>query len=99
MTVPGRITLASGKVLAGKGEQPIPGGDRLIFETPGGGGYGNPRERAPEHVADDVRLGLVSRAAAKRDYAVVVDAEGGLDRAATGRLRSGRPRTGRRGAE
>ena len=37
---PGRVMLKSGTVLPGKGLQSIPAGDRLILETPGGGGYG-----------------------------------------------------------
>jgi N-methylhydantoinase B len=66
----GRITLSSGRKLAGKGMQTIPADERLIFETPGGGGYGEARERDSERVAADVRAGLVSREAALRDYGV-----------------------------
>ena len=43
----GRVRLASGKDLRGKGRQPIPAGDRLIMEMPGGGGLGDPRGGAP----------------------------------------------------
>ena len=43
-------------------------GDAMRIETPGGGGYGEPRERPPEAIARDVRDGKVSRAAATRDY-------------------------------
>jgi N-methylhydantoinase B len=64
----GRISLASGAELAGKGEQVIPAGERLVFETPGGAGYGDPRERSSELVERDVRMGLVSPEAATRDY-------------------------------
>ncbi|WP_095587456.1 hydantoinase B/oxoprolinase family protein [Actibacterium ureilyticum] len=32
-------------------------GDRVRVRTPGGGGYGNPAERDPAQVAEDVRLG------------------------------------------
>jgi N-methylhydantoinase B len=35
-------------------------GDVVRLETPGGGGLGNPREREPEHVLNDVRNGYVS---------------------------------------
>lgn len=41
-------------------------GDRVIVETPGGGGYGDPRKR--KTTADDVANGKVSLAAARRDY-------------------------------
>ena len=79
----GRISLRSGARLIGKGEHTIPGGDRLIFETPGGGGYGDPRERPAGEVAADVARGLVSREAAERLHAVVLDADGRLDEDAT----------------
>ena len=79
----GRAWLRSGPQLAGKGEHTIPEGDRLIFETPGGGGYGDPLERGAEAVAADVAKGLVSREAAERLYAVVLDEAGRLDAEAT----------------
>lgn len=43
-------------------------GERLVFDTPGGGGFGDPRKRAPEALEADLRKGLVSRKAAVRDY-------------------------------
>jgi N-methylhydantoinase B len=60
-------------------------GQRLRLQSPGGGGYGPAFERPPEAV--DVRLGYVSRMAALRDYAVVLDEEGRVDEAATGASR------------
>ncbi|MDE0813449.1 MAG: hydantoinase B/oxoprolinase family protein [Alphaproteobacteria bacterium] len=65
----GRITLSSGTVLKGKGFQDIPAGQRLMVETPGGAGIGNPHERAPEAIVADIRDGLVTPDAAERDYA------------------------------
>jgi N-methylhydantoinase B len=62
-------------------------GEKLVLETPGGGGYGEPQLRDPEAVARDVRLDFVSREAARRDYAVAVGADGTLDAAATAALR------------
>jgi len=64
-------------------------GQTLHLETPGGGGYGDPFERDPASVANDVRLGYVSHKAARDEYKVVIDASGAVDEAATGRLRSG----------
>jgi N-methylhydantoinase B len=43
-------------------------GDRLIVETAGGGGYGDPRMRDHDAVREDVRNGKVSAAAARDDY-------------------------------
>ena len=40
---PGRVGLASGAPLKGKGKQIVPAGDRLILELPGGGGLGKPK--------------------------------------------------------
>lgn len=44
-------------------------GERIRLETPGGGGYGPPSERKPEHIAEDLRLGYVTEAGVVRDYA------------------------------
>jgi hypothetical protein len=40
----------------------------MRIETPGGGGYGPPAERALDALAADLRSGKVSRKAAERDY-------------------------------
>jgi N-methylhydantoinase B len=47
---------------------PFRKGQRVRFETPGGGGFGAPAEREPERVARDVRLGFITPAAAEREY-------------------------------
>lgn len=47
--------------------------ERLILETPGGGGLGSPLEREPDRVLNDVREGLVSLSAAESIYGVVID--------------------------
>lgn len=62
-------------------------GDRVRVGTPGGGGYGDPLARDPAKVAEDVRLGRVSVAAARALHRVVV-VEEGLDAAATAALRA-----------
>jgi N-methylhydantoinase B len=43
-------------------------GDELRYRTPGGGGFGDPRERDRELVRADVEDGFVSAEAAARDY-------------------------------
>jgi N-methylhydantoinase B len=55
---------------------------------PGGGGLGAAFGRDPARVAADVRDGLVSPAAAMRDYGVVVDQAGQIDMAGTARCRA-----------
>lgn len=65
---PGRVSLASGALLKGKGRQAIPPGEHLVVETPGGGGLGDAYERSAQAIAQDVRSGLVSSQAARRDY-------------------------------
>ncbi len=85
----GIVSLESGTVLKNKGFQIIPGKDRLIIEMPGGGGYGDPRARDPERVADDVLNGLVTIEQARDDYAVAVGADGAIDQTATEKLRAG----------
>ncbi|MCY4033418.1 MAG: hydantoinase B/oxoprolinase family protein [Hyphomicrobiales bacterium] len=54
--------------IPGKCELRVEPGERLIFDTPGGGGFGDPRKRAPDALEADLRKGLVSREAAARDY-------------------------------
>ncbi len=62
-------------------------GQRLHLETPGGGGYGPPSERAPEAVVQDVALGFVSRERALKDYGVVIDDDGKADLERTQEIR------------
>ena len=47
--------------------------DVISLETGGGGGYGDPLERAPASVLTDVQDGFVSLAAAREIYGVVLD--------------------------
>ncbi|MDQ1397044.1 MAG: N-methylhydantoinase, partial [Acidimicrobiaceae bacterium] len=58
-------------------------GDRYLFQSAGGGGYGSPLERDPQLVAADVLDGYVTRGAATERYAVVIDDEGKVDEDAT----------------
>ncbi|HEY2132281.1 MAG TPA: hydantoinase B/oxoprolinase family protein [Acetobacteraceae bacterium] len=84
---PGVVRLASGETLRTKGFQVIPDGERLLLLLPGGGGMGNAKARDPALVARDVRDGLVSAENARGIYGVALTAEGGVDEAATARLR------------
>ena len=49
-------------------------GDRIVFRTAGGGGWGDPLERDPARVRADVRRKLMSAPAAEREYGVVLTA-------------------------
>ena len=57
-----------GPNLPGKGEIRVKSGETLIFETPGGGGFGPPIERSREEILRDLREGLVSERAAREIY-------------------------------
>jgi len=50
-------------------------GDRITLITPGGGGYGNPKDRDPARLAEDLREGYVSEAAADSFYRSALAAE------------------------
>lgn len=68
-------------------------GGAITNLTGGGGGWGNPFEREPSRVAEDVKQGFVSVEAAARDYGVAVDpATFAVDDAATAALRSAEAR-------
>ncbi len=64
-------------------------GDVFRMVSAGGGGYGDPLERDPRAVLEDVRQEKVTRQAARNIYGVVVsDDEAAIDEAATRTLRS-----------
>ncbi len=56
----GVVELDDGTKMRPKGWQSVPAGRRLILKAPGGGGYGDPAERAPEARALDRRRGYVT---------------------------------------
>src|SRR5439155_17570748 len=60
------------------------------------GGFGDPLEREPESVREDVDNRSVSIAAARDIYGVVIAADGVVDAAATQRLRKGRREANRK---
>ena len=65
--------------------------DIVSMQTPGGGGYGNPLERDPEAVLDDVRCEKVSLDRAREVYGVVINPENWtVDIQETSRLRKSR---------
>ena len=74
----------------------IGAGDIVVMQSAGGGGYGDPLERDPERVREDVRAGYVSLERARRGYGVVLATNGEVDVPATKterqRLAAGRQR-------
>jgi len=63
--------------------------DVLYMRMSSGGGYGDPLEREPERVLNDVEAGIVSREEAKEIYGVVIEGDDlVLDLAATDKLRA-----------
>jgi N-methylhydantoinase B len=84
------------RLLPAKVTMTIRRGDVLRHEQAGPGGWGDPLERAPGRVLRDARNELVSLAAARDDYGVVIDAgTWTVDEAATAAqraaLRAARP--------
>ncbi|MDX1434771.1 MAG: hydantoinase B/oxoprolinase family protein [Gammaproteobacteria bacterium] len=72
-------------------------GDVVRITSAGAGGFGDPLEREPERVLDDVRRGFVSAECAGSEYGVVIR-DGAVDDAATARRRAAlaaeRPKNG-----
>ncbi len=66
----GRVALKQNGELQGKGCQLIPADDRLIINTPGGGGFGPASQRDRQRVRRDLTNGIISNHAAVDDYAL-----------------------------
>jgi N-methylhydantoinase B len=97
---PNRLVLRAGTAAAVEIEHtadwvPMEAGDRIVFDYGGGGGWGDPLERDPQAVLDDVLDEYVSVEGAERDYGVVLtgsleDLTLAVDEEATTRLRARR---------
>jgi N-methylhydantoinase B len=67
----GRIRIGDyGSDLPGKGEVRVKAGETLIFETPGGAGFGLPQERSRKDIRRDLQEGLISPETAREIYGV-----------------------------
>jgi N-methylhydantoinase B len=70
----GRLEITRGgatEVITDNVIETINPGERAANMNPGGGGYGDPFEREPAKVAEDVKNGLVSIEGAEADYGVI----------------------------
>jgi len=66
---------------------PVEKGDLLLFETWGGGGWGNPLDRAEDKILLDVKRGLVTVEGA-RQFGLVIGADGKINARGTKELRA-----------
>ncbi|MBI4526830.1 MAG: hydantoinase B/oxoprolinase family protein, partial [Deltaproteobacteria bacterium] len=97
---PGMVLVNSGtnreETLPTRCEHFLEQGDILRIERPGGGGFGDPFERDPGKILQDIEDGYVSLEGAARDYGVVVRRLGNgfeLDAPGTEALRTMRRKT------
>jgi N-methylhydantoinase B len=83
------------EIVHGKQSRAFAYGAVISFQQSGAGGYGDPLERDPARVLEDVMDDYVSVAAARADYGVVITGDGfdlRVDEAATFALRASRTR-------
>jgi N-methylhydantoinase B len=83
------------EIVHGKQSRAFAYGAVISFQQSGAGGYGDPLERDPARVLEDVMDDYVSVAAARADYGVVITGDGfdlRVDEAATLALRASRAR-------
>jgi N-methylhydantoinase B len=73
----GEFVLGNGEHPPAKTLAPLPVDARVFLRLPGGGGYGDPRQRDPAAVLRDVVDGVVTIAAAERGYGVAISYTGG----------------------
>ena len=64
----GAAYLGSGTRLEGKQTHRVPPGDTLVVELPGGGGFGDPKERTSEKIDADLEAGYVTPAGVEKTY-------------------------------
>jgi N-methylhydantoinase B len=76
----GACLLATGAPVRPKVTTRLDPGVRVHLNPPGGGGHGDPFQRRPEAVLDDVINGYVSIACAAREYGVVIHYLGEAER-------------------
>ncbi|PTB16800.1 methylhydantoinase [Trinickia symbiotica] len=68
-------------------------GDVLRLITPSGGGFGDPLDRDPDAIRNDMQRGMLSAEAAFKDYGVVFESDGSINYGATDVARAERRST------
>ncbi|MFZ0217983.1 MAG: hydantoinase B/oxoprolinase family protein [Candidatus Dormiibacterota bacterium] len=69
----------------------LPAGARFTLQLPGGGGFGDPQERDPALVEEDLREGLISRREARESYGLPGPTPGTASKDGPSRPRRSRP--------
>lgn len=64
----GHVRMTDGTTITDKGIYTIPAAERLILQTPGGGGFGDPSARDKEAVKRDLSDGLISEESSMTVY-------------------------------
>jgi N-methylhydantoinase B len=64
----GGVHLSDGTKLRSKGRQMIKNGQRLVLSLPGGGGYGDPKNRDKDAIQNDIDAGFISAEDARALY-------------------------------
>ncbi len=70
------VLSVDGTTMPPKARATVAAGAKLTIHYAGGGGYGDPHKRNPESIAADIKNGLVSSEAARRDYGFEVGFDG-----------------------
>ncbi|WP_380052981.1 hydantoinase B/oxoprolinase family protein [Falsihalocynthiibacter sp. SS001] len=70
---PTTIAQDDGTAMQGKGKQFVPHGRRVVLALPGGAGYGDAAERAPDDVRRDLARGYITEEAAMNLYGLSED--------------------------
>ncbi len=77
----------SEETLPAKGMRQLKKGDRYTVYSSGGGGWGDPLDRNPEKVLDDLVNGYISEKSARHTYGVVIE-DNKVDKVKTDQLRN-----------
>jgi N-methylhydantoinase B len=62
------IDMINGERIAPKSRTTLVAGDKIVFQTPGGGGLFNPAERNTTLIKNDLESGLTTPTATKKNY-------------------------------